>query len=123
MHKCKYKYKQASTQFQLVNIRLQCILFMKTLSMQQTFSNKRRPHTRDEANDQDCDDRSHESGVRLFGSWQAWVGAEVEIFNLQERVFTVGVLEEGVEGDALLHPREGDSKLGVLFKGLEDLSD
>ena len=80
--------------------------------MQQTFSNKRRPHTRDEANDQDCDDRSHESGVRLFG-----------LSNLQERVFTVGVLEEGVEGDALFHPREGDSKLGVLFKGLEDLSE
>ena len=95
----------------------------ENISSQQTFSNKRRPHTGDEANDQDCDDRSHESGVRLFGSWQAWVGAEVELFDLQERVFTVGVLEEGVEGDALFHPREGDSKLGVLFKGLEDLSE
>ena len=80
-------------------------------------------HTGDEADDQDCEDRSQQSGVCLFCFWQAWVGAEVELFNLQERVFTVGVLEEGVEGDALLHPREGDSKHGVLFKGLEDLSE
>ena len=46
-------------------------------------------HTGDEADDQDCEDRSQQSGVCLFCSWQAWVGAEVEGLDLQEGVNSV----------------------------------